>query len=503
MYVLRSRTLFDAYCPNLNLPLSLGLSSLTHTLPFSATLSISFLVSSYATGFFGKWHVGSLTNATTPDCQPAVNGTCTPGYVLIRNNTLCCDGRDAHVPVMRPIDVGFHTALATPQVAPAGTANCGCVGTVPGAGTGCMLGHYEGLGHFPPSQPWLECDQYFNSTPSARDMLSVQHVTPEDDAAFLVDSFLAFATAAVREGKPFFAQISFHNNHIPYLSPAKFRSLYPGYDLNHQDYYGGLSAVDEQVGRIRKALSSLGVANNTFLALTSDNGPEVNVGGHETATFYNPGDNGGRTGRKRALTEGGIRLTGIIEYPPLVKENRVDMGTFPVVTNDFLPTLLDIVGGHPTHPSWPLDGVSLLPVLSGHVVNRSMPIGWYSHYPWVIVPPEQPPYQRCFNRPKHPLPPSFPRGFRTPFDQPRLAWTEGVYKLFACSDTPKLPESWRFSLYNVLSDDKEQHDLWPQLRSSTGDAMFRRFLQWQESVLLSIEHETNCRFGSYNLMSGP
>ena len=91
---------------------------------------MSALTHRYETGFFGKWHLGSLTSATTPDCQPAVQGACTVGYILT-NSTLCCDGRDAHVPVMRPTDVGFTTVLATAQVSPTATANCGCVGTAP------------------------------------------------------------------------------------------------------------------------------------------------------------------------------------------------------------------------------------------------------------------------------------------------------------------------------------------------------------------------------------
>jgi arylsulfatase A-like enzyme len=45
------------------------------------------------------------------------------------------------------------------------------------------------------------------------------------------------------------------------------------------------------------------------------------------------------TGRKRALTEGGIRVPGIIEYPRLIKSNRVDSGAYPVSTMDLLPTL--------------------------------------------------------------------------------------------------------------------------------------------------------------------
>ena len=414
------------------------------------------------------------------------------GYVLDKG--LCCDGRDAHVPVLRPTDVGFDTALATPQVAPTATANCGCVGTVPGAGQDCELGHYAGPGHIPATQPWLECDQYFNSTSDGTAaMVSLPQVSPVNDAAFLVDGFEAFARAAVGRGQPFFAQISFHNNHIPYVAPPEYRALYPGLDLNHQDYYGGLSVVDDQVQRVRALLQALGVANNTLVALTADNGPELDFADHHCVTFFNPGDNGGLTGRKRALTEGGIRVAGIVEFPPLVRAARVEPGYFPASTNDFLPTLLDIAGVSP-HPAFPLDGVSLLPLLAGQTANRSTPIGWYSDFEWGLFPPERNTSITCTER-KAQAPSSLPTDFQTPFAQRQLAWTEGPMKLFACSSTPKVTDSWRFALYNVVADEKEQEDLWPQLGNTVGNAMFQRFLVWQRSVEHSVAAETHCTVG--------
>ena len=120
-----------------------------------------------------------------------------------------------------------------------------------------------------------------------------------------------------------------------------------------------------QIGRIRALLVELGITEDTFSVLTSDNGPELNYGGHDCVPFPNPGSTGvagtrrernipqchtelsrlrhvhagGLVGRKRALTEGGIRVPGIVEYPRLVKTNRVDAGGYPVSTMDLLPTL--------------------------------------------------------------------------------------------------------------------------------------------------------------------
>ncbi len=527
------------------------------------------------TGFFGKWHLGALTDAVSPDCQAVpASGNCTQGYDMV-NGSLCCDGRDAGIPVMRPTDVGFDVALATPQVAPTATSNCGCVGTVRGAGLNCSMGHYEGCGHYPASQPWLECDQYFASWPldtdtdtedadviawgedsdasgrrphrpasssvydRARDdgngdgdgdavrvaaadaaadadhgrvrtrvdgrgrmrtrtsMSSVQGVTPVDDAAYLTDNLLAFVARAVAKNQSFFAQLSFHQNHIPYVSPPEFRALYPTFDMNHQDYYGALSAMDAQVGRIRRALRRWGVADNTFLALTSDNGPEVDTGGHGCYTFQNPGETGGLLGRKRALTEGGIRVPGLVEFPALVKEHVSDVGLFPASTSDFLPTLLDLIGAQPSPPDWPLDGVSLLPFLAGSVRSRSdsQPIGWLSDAKWIDFPNGT--MVKCASRPLHKYPPSFPANFSTVFHQAQFAWSEGPLKLFACNDVPENPDSWHFALFDLQKDPGETTDLWRELGASVGDGLFSRFLSWQDSVRHSIAHESQCVIGPH------
>lgn len=447
----------------------------------------------YDTGFFGKWHLGSLTAATMPDCQrKPENASCSPGYVL-ENNTLCCDGRDLHVPVMRPTDAGFDTALATPQVAATATANCGCVGTVPGAGVRCELGHYNGSGHNPASQPWLECNQYFRSSRTGNGMMeSVLEVSPVNDAKYLVDNFIEFASRAINADRPFFAQISFHNNHIPYIAPTEFRLLYAKYSLNEQDYYGSLTAVDEQIGRLRAFLRAAGVANNTLLALTSDNGPEDNIGDHECEAFPNPGSTAGLLGRKRTLTEGGIRMPGLVEFPRLVNENRVEPGYFPASTSDFLPTLMELAGATATHPDWPIDGVSLLPLLAGNVTRRASPIGWYSAFPWMLMPPTPPPRIDCSTRAWQGLPVGFPTDFATPFHQPQLAWTEGELKLFACNPTPLNATNWRFSLFDVVADEREENDLWPRLGSSKGSLLFHNFLAWQASVFRSIQQESRC-----------
>jgi hypothetical protein len=326
-------------------------------------------------------------------------------------------------------------------------------------------------------------------------------VTPVDDAQFLADAAEAFIRSAVAGGAPWLAQVSFHQAHIPYIAPPAFRALYPTLTENEQDYYGSLSAVDAQIGRLRALLVELGVAEDTLVVLTSDNGPEVNTGGHDCTMFPNPGSTGGLTGRKRALTEGGIRVPGVLEYPRLVKANVVEPGHFPASTMDLLPTFRDLSGAPPDPAGLVIDGDSLVPFLSGAAPNRTTPIGHLSDFVWVTAPPECAGGAACMTcgaRNTHTPPPSFNASFATPFDQDQFAWTEGPLKLFACNP-PEAKGSWRFSLYDVVADRGEANDLWPSLGASVGDAMFRRASAWMASVRASVANETRCTLGKPGL----
>jgi len=106
--------------------------------------------------------------------------------------------------------------------------------------------------------------------------------------------------------------------------------------------------MDEGIGRILDALGAAGVAENTLVVFTSDNGGE---------RFS---DTWPLVGKKMDLLEGGIRVPYIVRWP-----GRVPAGTVTaqqVITMDWTATLL-AVAGVSAHPKFPLDGVSLLDVL--------------------------------------------------------------------------------------------------------------------------------------------
>ena len=88
--------------------------------------------------------------------------------------------------------------------------------------------------------------------------------------------------------------------------------MYPDAEnLRAQNYYGCVTAMDEQIGRLRRTLKRLDVADNTLITFCSDNGPE----GNSSA----PGSAGPFRGRKRSLYEGGIREPFLIRAPGVTK----------------------------------------------------------------------------------------------------------------------------------------------------------------------------------------
>lgn len=188
-----------------------------------------------------------------------------------------------------------------------------------------------------------------------------------DDSRVIMDRAVPFIRQAVAVKKPFFTVIWFHAPHLPVVAGPEYARMYSQFGRHEQHYLGCITALDEQVGRLRAELADLGVADQTMLWYSADNGPE----GNDSA----PGRTGGLRGRKRSLFEGGVRVPGLLVWPQRVQAGSVT--DVPCVTSDYLPTILDVIGAKAADDR-PLDGVSLLPLIDGHVTQRPRPIGFQS-----------------------------------------------------------------------------------------------------------------------------
>ena len=150
------------------------------------------------------------------------------------------------------------------------------------------------------------------------------------------------------------------------------------------EFAGMLEATDESLGRIRAKLEELGLAENTIVIFTADNG------GMSASNQYR-GINHARKrldsrfassnlplrGAKGWNYEGGIRVPLIVHWPGKVEANTLSHAM--VTGTDFYPTLLEMIG-LPALPKQHLDGMSFLPALKGRDHDRGAIYWHFPHY---------------------------------------------------------------------------------------------------------------------------
>ena len=154
---------------------------------------------------------------------------------------------------------------------------------------------------------------------------------------------------------PFLLSLHYTAPHWPWetrddqaLSEEVKSNLFHLHGGNIHQYRRMIHHMDEGIGWLVEALRANGQLDNTLIVFTSDNGGE---------RFS---DNWPLVGGKMDLTEGGIRVPWIAHWPAVIAPGRES--TQQCLTMDWTATLLD-AAGVAAHPDYPLDGVSLLPVL--------------------------------------------------------------------------------------------------------------------------------------------
>jgi arylsulfatase A-like enzyme len=157
---------------------------------------------------------------------------------------------------------------------------------------------------------------------------------------------------------PFLAYVCFGSPHNPHVAAEEFKALYADLPEKKRDFWGEVSGVDAAVGNLRAELRKLGIADNTLIWFTSDNGGI-------TPESQDPAGKG-----KMNI---GVRTQGLLEWPARVKRQiRTEVVCGHV---DIYPTLLDLAGVTvPGQP--PVDGVSLVPLLDGQMTARPKPLGF-------------------------------------------------------------------------------------------------------------------------------
>ena len=167
---------------------------------------------------------------------------------------------------------------------------------------------------------------------------------------------------------PFFLSLHYTAPHWPWetrddeaLAQEVKSNLFHLHGGNIHSYHRMIHHMDEGIGWVMQALRDHGMADDTLVVFTSDNGGE---------RFS---DNWPLVGGKMDLTEGGIRVPWIAHWPAVIAAGGVSRQH--CMTMDWSATLLEAGGASP-HPDYPLDGISLMPVLrdATHVFRR--PLHW-------------------------------------------------------------------------------------------------------------------------------
>ena len=256
-----------------------------------------------------------------------------------------------------------------------------------------------------------------------------------------VDEFL---TAAAPKG-PFFLYLAEYAVHEPLAERKprvdKYLKKNGGKDEPDPTYAAVVESVDRCVARLRKKLTELGVADNTIIMLTSDNGGvSFAEGEFKNNVLHRVADNGPFRAGKGYVYEGGIREPLIVYWPGVTKAGTVS--DVPVYGPDFMPTILSLAGATST-PS-PTDGMDLSQVFRGGSLDREYICWHYPHYA--------------------------PQG-----GTPAGAIREGDWKLL------EFFEDGHLELYNLREDPGEQNDFAAVFTDRVHD-MHSKLVRWRKSV---------------------
>ena len=209
-----------------------------------------------------------------------------------------------------------------------------------------------------------------------------------------------------------------------------------------QIYLAALKEMDMQIGLFLSALEEMGMAENTLIIFSSDNGPEDYQ--IADARHSGVGSNGPFRGRKRSIYEGGIRVPFILRWTGRIPQNKVNNAT-AINGVDLLPTIASIVGADfPGEVMEKMDGEDMSDVWLGGSRKRVRT----QHWEWRFRV-----HGHVLNR------------------SPMIAVREGDYKLLMN------PDSSRIELYNIIEDPSEMQNLY-KLHPERTAALMKEAIEW-------------------------
>ena len=281
--------------------------------------------------------------------------------------------------------------------------------------------HAGGIDYVSHTDPLGKPDLFENDEPVKRD-------------GYLTDIWMNKAIDIINKPhpKPFFLTIMFNAPHWPWQGPGDSAYAYnTDWKLKGTAaiYARMMKSLDDAVGTILKAIDEKGLAKNTIVIFTSDNGGE---------RFS---DNGIYKAGKMNLWEGGIREPAFIRWPGKIKPNSVSNQV--VTTMDWTASILAAAGAH-SDPKFPLDGIVMWPYCFDPAKTISRTLFW-----------------RISQRQQH------------------KAMRDGNWKYMR-------DEKGVEYLFDLLNDPAEKNDL-KEKENKIFEALKNKYSAWEKTVLEPIE----------------
>ncbi|UCD76676.1 MAG: sulfatase [Phycisphaerales bacterium] len=228
---------------------------------------------------------------------------------------------------------------------------------------GCALGH-------PP--------HYFDPYPPEHQPSTFPNLPPREEGEYLTDRESDEAVGFIRRhaDEPFFLYLCHYAVHSPIQAKQDLIDHYEakpkieGDGQNYPPYAAMVHSVDDAMGAILKTIEELGIADNTLIIFTGDNGG---------ATHFRATDNRPLRSGKGRPYEGGIREPFIVRWPGRVKPGTVS--DVPISTIDLLPTICEAVGAEVPQDR-PIDGLNLLPLMQGTGTIQREDLYWHFPHYW-------------------------------------------------------------------------------------------------------------------------
>ncbi len=181
---------------------------------------------------------------------------------------------------------------------------------------------------------------------------------------YCTDIWFGEATKWIKanKDKPFFAYIPTNAPHSPFRVWQEYIDMYNGTPVEHKEFYGMITRLDEKLGELREFLKTEGLDSNTIFIFMTDNGTVAGQG-HGGWNYYNAG----MRGAKGSMYDGGHRVPFFIRWPAGNLQHGKDINTLAAQV-DLIPTFISMCDLTPP-AGVTFDGTDISPLFTGAPAN--------------------------------------------------------------------------------------------------------------------------------------